>query len=665
MSISKHWLVGAIAALSVGAVFAADPAKVALVQKGELKEAKASWWGFDPQDSTKFLQAAINSKVPKLIIDKQASPWIAAEPLRGVSDQTIVFEDGAEIQAKRGAFKGRTNCLLLIDDVVNSAVIGSGGGGILRMHKKDYQDPNQYTDSQHRHTLRYGRAKNIRIENMKFLTSGGDGIYLTHVENVRIRNVLCDGNHRQGMSLICGRNILVEDSEFIRTSGHSPQCGLDIEPNYPDEPLQNIVFRNCRFAENVRCGILVVPARFDSRRAGDISIRFENCVAENNQADEIRFFGNSFYKTEDPVRGRIEFIDCKVINDRTYDYLRPAAEFSMDVGHEFDIVLKNLTVRRGNKEKALRFVFHNPRKADAKPLSKIELDRVKLLDCPPQDALRIIDYSFSGSTDNFRGVLVDGNGAEVPLDAKLLKRSVAAAAPEFDVDCSDRAVTVAGPADGTMEKYPEFPLYQEAAYWILPKAGQEVAFTLKFTKRNQAKVSGVTLIAPDGSVKVLGTLKPDETGTFRFTAGAAGIYKVLLKSLDLRVALVEANAPMGIMLRPYSHDLGGNLGSLYFTIPAGTPRFAVRVWGDALLFFHYGLKVVISDPQDRIVFRDDAVSDGIHYDGTARPGVWKITFAAPTGLASRCGNLRMMGVSPYIGLRPDRTPTLGDNGSLK
>ena len=54
----------------------ARPDLVVKVVSGEIKEARASWWGFDKDDSTVYLQAAINSGVPKLIVEKMPSPWV-------------------------------------------------------------------------------------------------------------------------------------------------------------------------------------------------------------------------------------------------------------------------------------------------------------------------------------------------------------------------------------------------------------------------------------------------------------------------------------------------------------------------------------------------------------------------------------------------------------
>ena len=52
------------------------PDLVAQVRAGTCTEARASWWGFDPADSTAQLQAALTSGVARLVVDKMSSPWV-------------------------------------------------------------------------------------------------------------------------------------------------------------------------------------------------------------------------------------------------------------------------------------------------------------------------------------------------------------------------------------------------------------------------------------------------------------------------------------------------------------------------------------------------------------------------------------------------------------
>ena len=71
----------------------------------KIQEAKASWWGFDPDDSTRMLQEAINSGARKLIVDNVGKPWIVTG-IALASNQEILFERGVEVLAKKERFQG-------------------------------------------------------------------------------------------------------------------------------------------------------------------------------------------------------------------------------------------------------------------------------------------------------------------------------------------------------------------------------------------------------------------------------------------------------------------------------------------------------------------------------------------------------------------------------
>ena len=96
---------------------------IADVAAGKITVAKASWWGFDPVDSTEALQAAINSEVPTLIVDKAAGPWIVT-PIELTSHQEIRFEKGVEVLAKRGEFQGTGDSLFTARLRENITLIG-------------------------------------------------------------------------------------------------------------------------------------------------------------------------------------------------------------------------------------------------------------------------------------------------------------------------------------------------------------------------------------------------------------------------------------------------------------------------------------------------------------------------------------------------------------
>jgi len=272
----------------------AKPGLVREVVDGKRSEARVSWWGFDPKDSTQFLQQAIDSNVRKLIIDRQELPWVT-RPLTGVSDQEIVFEKGAELVALKGAFHPKGDCLLSFRECENVIIRGerSDGGkpARIRMHKEDYQS-DAYEKSEWRHGLVLSGCRNVLIQDLAIEKTGGDGIYLGASYskgpnvNVVIRRVDCNGNHRQGISVISAANLLIENCLLRNTRGTAPQAGIDFEPNGRDEFLANCVMRNCIAENNAGTGYQVCPQSMNSR-SKPISVYLKNCVSRGNRQHAI------------------------------------------------------------------------------------------------------------------------------------------------------------------------------------------------------------------------------------------------------------------------------------------------------------------------------------------------------------------------------------------
>ncbi len=290
----------------------ARPDLVARVTAGELKEARASWWGYDPDDATKALQAAVRSGVKKLIVDKMPAPW-TVRPIRGVSDQEIVFADGVEVRAKKGAFKGISECLFTYDWCTNVVLRGEGAA-LLRMNRGDYTNATLYAPSEWRNGIRLCSCRNVTVENLTIAETGGDGVYVGWrapggpCTDIVLRNLVCERNCRQGLSITCAENVLVEGCTFRQTSGRSPQSGVDIEPNRNTDVLKNIVLKDCTSVDNDGCGFEVMIFHLD-RSSEPVSIRFENCRSSGNRR-KYRFtrptnFVRSFW-------GRYEFVNCHI-----------------------------------------------------------------------------------------------------------------------------------------------------------------------------------------------------------------------------------------------------------------------------------------------------------------------------------------------------------------
>lgn len=259
-----------------------NKAAINAVKAGDVDVARASWWGFDADDSTDALQSAIDSGARTLIVDNLGKPWIV-RPIKLASNQTIIFDDGVEILAKRGEFKGKRDSLFFASNKENISLIGYNA--TMRMHRSDYDGPD-YEKAEWRMVLAFFGCSNIKVYGLTLAESGGDGIYLGTATkgvtntNVHIKDVVCDKNYRQGISVITAENLLIENAVLSNTAGANPQAGIDLEPNHSNERLVDVVIRNCVSRGN-KYGYVVSVSRLTASST-PLSIRFENCKSIGN-----------------------------------------------------------------------------------------------------------------------------------------------------------------------------------------------------------------------------------------------------------------------------------------------------------------------------------------------------------------------------------------------
>lgn len=274
--------------------------------------AYAADWGFDPEDSTEYIQAAINSGARTVVIQNMGADWVV-EPITLVSNQLIVFEPGVVVVAKRGAFHGVYDCLFTGRSVNNLTL--HGYGATLRMHKADYIGPD-YTHSEWRSCLWFTGAKNLAVRGLRCEYSGGDGIWLHYgydayghrfpSENVVISDCVCDHNYRQGISVTGVRTLRITNCVLTNSGGNAPESGLDIETDFDDGELTDIVVSNCVAQNNAGFGFFVQTKTLTAA-APPFSVRFENCQALGNHS-----FGLGAMSLVNGPAGLVEYRNCIV-----------------------------------------------------------------------------------------------------------------------------------------------------------------------------------------------------------------------------------------------------------------------------------------------------------------------------------------------------------------
>lgn len=143
--------------------------------------------------------------------------------------------------------------ILLISDVNNAEVVG---GNILGERYEHAGSTGEWGMG-----INIIGSNNIYIADVSVSDCWGDGIYIgvtpkqNYCENIKIQNFKIHNNRRQGISIISVKNLTIRDGVISTTHGTDPQSGIDLEPDYSTEFLQNIVIENLNTKNNKGYGI--------------------------------------------------------------------------------------------------------------------------------------------------------------------------------------------------------------------------------------------------------------------------------------------------------------------------------------------------------------------------------------------------------------------------
>ncbi len=267
-------------------------------------------WGFDKDDGTNSLQAAIDSGAKTVIIPNMGAIW-NLRPIRLASNQEIIIEPGVTLMAKRGAFKGKKDCLFSGNGIKNASIKGTNNK--IGMWKEDYTG-GDYAESEWRHIISLRGCSDIQVSGLEVSSSGGDGIYIGSwkskpCKNIVVENCCFSDNYRQGMSITSAVNLSILNSTFENTIGTKPAAGIDLEPNYSSDRLSNISIKKCSFQKNQGAGLLIWLNKLNSQ-SKPVSIlcedgNFNNCFQHAVTIGKLPSSGSE---------GEIKFKNCTFTN---------------------------------------------------------------------------------------------------------------------------------------------------------------------------------------------------------------------------------------------------------------------------------------------------------------------------------------------------------------
>lgn len=215
-------------------------------------------------DDTAAIQRAVNA-VPaaggKVYIPPGVYMVEALESVRLKSRVTLLMAKGAVLKAIPNGSEHYT--ILAIENVSDVTVVG----GVIQGERKRHIG----TTGQWGCGVLIGGSKNVTVLGTAAIDCWGDGFYIGNEtgksyftgefvpipENIRLIDVRADNNRRQGISIIAGRNVEVIRPVLTNINGVAPSAGVDIEPNYNRDFLENIVVTDAVTKGNAGPGILI------------------------------------------------------------------------------------------------------------------------------------------------------------------------------------------------------------------------------------------------------------------------------------------------------------------------------------------------------------------------------------------------------------------------
>lgn len=516
--------------LAAGAATAqwARPDLVEKVAQGELREANVSWWGYDKDDSTRYLKAALGSKARKVTVDRQAGPWYTL-PLSGRSDLTLVIPEGVTLCAKRGAFLRQADFLLRFNTATNVTL---AGGGTIRMWFEDYTNKALYAWSEWRHAIALLSCRNVRVENLRIADSGGDGIYVGQqgrvpaCSDVTIRNVTLSRNNRQGISVISADRLLIENCVMEDTCGTPPMAGIDFEPNNIHQMLRDITVRNCVSRGNHGAGFDFSVGNL-SAVSPAISITLENCRSEGNRKP------TKFHHAADVLtryHGAVTFRNC-VFND-------------LDGGRA--------TFRSQAERETMSVTFVDCRAAD------------------PEQGGALTPLGAGYGWERVRPFTWP-DGSAIRLEAPALPDAA--------------RVRILDSAPGQATRLKPVHIRGKAEYFVYANAARTLRFkaVLRAVGRPKRIFGSLALRTPKGGTCGQVELAPvfGKEQDVAFKVPAAGFYRLFAQAGANVLYFTETDAPMALV---NSETVGlpgwnGRPGDAYLRLPADGGRFAVSAAG--------------------------------------------------------------------------------------
>ena len=627
--------------------FAALPLAAEVARTAEIKVSSLGW---NSDDSTEFLQAALDSGAATVVVDKVEGPWVT-RPLFARSNQTVLFERGVELVAKKGEFREVNDCLFKCGGVTN--VLIRGYGATFRMHRADYA-AEPYKRGEWRHTLSIGRSRNVTVEGLTLEESGGDGVYLGSLTgNVVLRDLVCDRHHRQGISVISAKGLLIERCVMKNTRGTPPEAGIDFEPNYRSEELTDIVMRDCEIADNEGNGLEFCFLQLDGT-SKPLSITVENCRVRGN----FRSVAFSSWNKPTFPSGFVRMGNCSFEDARDYALYvirKPASAFSI----EFENCRFSNAQTAAKDAAAVTDIGLFPRFWNDETTDGIRFDNCVVSQPVAREWIPTTLPSLTGGpVKAITGtVRIESPSGErrIALDEAWRKRQFKPVVPgglpdyrPFDAAKAQRAaVDATGHLPDAMTRLEPVNVRQTAAYRLHASApgrvrikGCQCLLGRKVPSKTRMTVSN----AEGGEIASFPIFTENEA-EISFDVPAAGFYLLSIPVPGNAVRISEANVPIAIEVPEEGVNLIYSAAKLRFRKEKGK-RAVLAVRGSA----PEKVSATVYTPEGQEVWNHSAVCEWTSFgaDADAPAGLWTLEIAPSAAGPFEDCTVLLRGIAPEL-----------------
>ena len=554
-------------------------------------------FGFDPVNSTRFIQAAVTSGAQRVVLENVGKPWYVRS-IRLLSNIELVLQKGVRVHTDRTweqfTSGNTTSSLFLIHKCTNVVIRGEAENDhdavISQFH--DMMDRAKNCRDYGRSDISISDSRHVAVRNLRISDSAEDAIMfggMNYSGDMYFENLDLDSCFRQATSPCNLDRGFFRHVRFRNTAGAEPGAGIDLEPAEVCQANSSIYLYDCTFDNNLGGGLL-----FSTSSMFPISVHAKRCVFKpNRQGDLMVFIRAGIYLDKNKkVPGKAIFEDC------VFECYADVAPIRIDGHSLLDLEFRNCTIKdtgelldRGDAPDAPAVLFnlnhdvYYTGSPDDPAEATVSFENCRIIGYTNAPPVAFKNHAGHVSIRNIKGV-VDFNGQKVDL------ASFRHAAPDRAFQDIERKIPdlsgaeSATPPGGKGET--AFCFRWDGA-WFDPRP--EIAYLLRGEKGAKARLlirllnlrgdKAIRLVGPDGAATELGEYRQGDN-EIAFSFPETGWYCLRPPANHVLVAY-EGVSPVyfGGMGKRREIQIDAPLGYVgYFEVPAkGVAPFKVEHGG--------------------------------------------------------------------------------------